>query len=131
MSCRHNLANGTCIRCYPSNPFGREDKDRVDPGPEEDCGPNLEGPGATVALTPSSARTVVAVADGRFAVARVRDGVAGYEIDEARRFDTWAEGRAAAQASNDAAGVSSDEAWRIIESSMAASRAAGTRWTPH
>lgn len=46
MSCRHSLANGTCIRCYPSNPWGRADSDRVDPGPEEDYGPNLEGPGA-------------------------------------------------------------------------------------
>lgn len=46
MSCRHDLANGTCIRCYPDNPYGRSDRDRVDPGPEEDYEPNLEGPGA-------------------------------------------------------------------------------------
>lgn len=46
MSCRHDLANGTCIRCYPSNPWGKADSDRVDPGPEEDYEPNLEGPGA-------------------------------------------------------------------------------------
>lgn len=46
MSCRHDLANGTCIRCYPSNPSGRLERDRVDPGPEENYEPNLEGPGA-------------------------------------------------------------------------------------
>jgi hypothetical protein len=34
MSCRHNLANGTCITCYPSNPFQRASADRIDPGPE-------------------------------------------------------------------------------------------------
>ncbi len=46
MSCRHNLANGTCIRCYPSNPFERTDADRIDPGTESDYEPKLEGPGA-------------------------------------------------------------------------------------
>lgn len=49
MSCRHNLANGTCIRCYPSNPYGRSARDLVDPGPEESYEPNLEGPGAMTA----------------------------------------------------------------------------------
>lgn len=49
MSCRHDLANGTCIRCYPSNPYGRTAHARVDPGPEEDYEPNLEGPGAAIA----------------------------------------------------------------------------------
>lgn len=48
MSCRHDLANGTCTRCYPGNPFGRSDGERVDPGPEEGYGANLEGPGAVV-----------------------------------------------------------------------------------
>lgn len=37
MSCRHDLANGTCSRCYAGT---------IDPGPEEDYGPNLDGPGA-------------------------------------------------------------------------------------
>ena len=39
MSCRHDLANGTCSRCYPQT-------GNIDPGPEEDCEANLEGPGA-------------------------------------------------------------------------------------
>jgi hypothetical protein len=39
MSCRHDLANGTCRRCYPST-------GKMDPGPEEEYEPNLEGPGA-------------------------------------------------------------------------------------
>jgi hypothetical protein len=43
MSCRHNLANGTCTRCYPDNPFKRSDADRVDPAPEVEYEPNLEG----------------------------------------------------------------------------------------
>lgn len=46
MSCRHSLANGTCTRCYPANPFERDARDRVDPGPEESYEPSLEGPGA-------------------------------------------------------------------------------------
>lgn len=127
MSCRHELANGTCVRCYPGNPFGREDKDRVDPGPEENYEPNMEGPGAVPA--PRDAWTVVAVGDG-IGVAKVTENVAGYVIDTARTPRSWAEGRAAAQALNDAAGVSPDEAWRVIESSMAASRSAGLRWGP-
>lgn len=51
MSCRHDLANGTCTRCYPSNPYGRTDSDRIDPGPEEDYSSNLEGPDAVPAHT--------------------------------------------------------------------------------
>lgn len=51
MSCRHDLANGTCTRCYPDNPFKRAPRDRIDPGPEEDYEPNLEGPGAVPKLT--------------------------------------------------------------------------------
>ena len=51
MSCRHDLANGTCTRCYPGNLHGRADHDRVDPGPEENYGPNLEGPGAVTVAT--------------------------------------------------------------------------------
>ncbi len=39
MSCRHDLANGTCVRCYPKT-------GKIDPGPEEDYGDNLEGAGA-------------------------------------------------------------------------------------
>ncbi len=46
MSCRHNLATGTCTRCYPDNPHQRSAHDRVDPGPEEEYGPNLDGVGA-------------------------------------------------------------------------------------
>ena len=127
MSCRHDLANGTCIRCYPSNPFRHADKDRRDPGPEEDYEPNMDGPGAVPA--PKSVWTVVAV-DGGFGLAKATEDVAGYVIDPTQTPHTWAEGRAAAKAANDAAGVTSDEAWRVVESSMAASRAAGTRWGP-
>lgn len=39
MSCRHDLANGTCRRCYPST-------GTRDPGSEEDYEDNLEGIGA-------------------------------------------------------------------------------------
>lgn len=39
MSCRHDLANTTCVRCYPET-------GKIDPGPEEDYEGNLEGPGA-------------------------------------------------------------------------------------
>jgi hypothetical protein len=46
MSCRHSLANGTCTRCNPTNPDGRAFADRVDPGPEHNYEPNLDGPGA-------------------------------------------------------------------------------------
>lgn len=49
MSCRHDLAIGTCIRCYPDNPDKRSAQDRVDPGPEEGYAPNIDGPGAVPA----------------------------------------------------------------------------------
>jgi hypothetical protein len=45
VSCRHERANGTCIRCYPKT-------GTIDPGPESDYEPNMdyepgmEGPGA-------------------------------------------------------------------------------------
>jgi hypothetical protein len=39
VSCRHDLANGTCRRCYPST-------GALDPGPEEVYEDNLEGIGA-------------------------------------------------------------------------------------
>jgi hypothetical protein len=39
MSCRHDLALGTCKRCYPS-------QGSIDPGAEEEYAPNLEGIGA-------------------------------------------------------------------------------------
>jgi len=39
MSCRHDLANGTCRRCYPTT-------GTVEPGLEEEYEENLEGPGA-------------------------------------------------------------------------------------
>lgn len=62
MSCRHNLANGTCIRCYPDNPDSRSD--RVDPGPEERYFPNLDGPGAEPAASISSLAAGIAEAGG-------------------------------------------------------------------
>ncbi len=131
MSCRHSLANGTCIRCYPDNPFQREDKDRVDPGPEEDYEPNLEGPGAVPAPVPITAWTVVAVGEAKFGVARVRENVAGYAIDVSKGLaDTWAAAYATAKRTNEAENLSPEDVWRVIESSMAASRAAGLRWEP-
>jgi hypothetical protein len=39
MSCRHDLANTTCRRCWPST-------GTVEPGPEEEYEPNMEGLGA-------------------------------------------------------------------------------------
>lgn len=39
MSCRHDLATGTCSRCYPST-------GKVHPGPEEEYEDNMEGVGA-------------------------------------------------------------------------------------
>lgn len=45
MSCRHDLANGTCRRCYPET-------GTLDPGPEESYEPNLEGPGAVPVMVP-------------------------------------------------------------------------------
>jgi hypothetical protein len=126
MSCRHDLANGTCVRCYPGNPSKREDKDRVDPGPEENYQPNLEGPGAM----PTAARTVVALTDGRFAVAVVQEGVAGYSVDMTKTTSTWHAAQILADMDNKAAGVTREEAWRIAQSSMNASRTAGIRWGP-
>ena len=41
MSCRHDLANGTCITCYPTT-------GKLDPGPGPHL-PNLDGPGAVPA----------------------------------------------------------------------------------
>lgn len=47
MSCRHDLANTTCSRCYPDRGgLDSNGKPQVDPGPEESYEPNLEGPGA-------------------------------------------------------------------------------------
>lgn len=73
--------------------------------------------------------TVVATPDG-VALAVVRRGEAGYAVDTTRTVASWADGRATATASNAAAGVTPEDAWEIIESSMVASRAAGLRWGP-
>lgn len=76
----------------------------------------------------------VAVAIGasaKFGVATVQESVAGYEIDVSkRRTDTWAAADREARRANEDAGLSPEDAWRIIESSMAASRATGLRWGP-
>ena len=53
MSCRHDLAIGTCITCYPSNPYSRATADRINPGPEDAYEPNLDGPGALPDPRPS------------------------------------------------------------------------------
>jgi len=78
----------------------------------------------------AAAWVAVALAPDRWGVAVVQDGVAGYAIDASRPADTWTTARRSALSANEAAGVSSEEAWRVLESSMAASRAAGTRWGP-
>lgn len=77
-----------------------------------------------------AARTVVALRGGRFAVAVVREGVAGYSVDVTKTADTWRAAWDAAHADNEAAGITPEAAWRIVESSMGASRAAGIRWGP-
>jgi hypothetical protein len=53
MSCRHDLALGTCTSCYPTT-------GKIEPNPENGCEENLEGPGAaplTVPLKLTSAET--------------------------------------------------------------------------
>lgn len=79
-----------------------------------------------------SAWTAVAIgASAKFGVATAQENVAGYEIDTSKRLtDTWAAADREARRANEAAGLSPEDAWRIVESSMAASRAAGLRWGP-
>lgn len=76
--------------------------------------------------------TAVAIgASHKYGVATAQEGVAGYEIDASkRRTDTWAAADREARRANEDAGLSPEDAWRIIESSMVASRAAGLRWGP-
>jgi len=52
MSCRHDLALTTCMRCYPAT-------GTIAPGPECDYAPNLDGPGA---VTMSDTLTKIAEA---------------------------------------------------------------------
>lgn len=76
----------------------------------------------------------VAVAIGasaKFGVAAAQEGVAGYEIDASKGLaDTWAAADREARRANEAAGLSPEDAWRVVESSMTASRATGLRWGP-
>ena len=44
MSCRHDLAGGTCARCYPAT-------GKIQPGPEDDYEDNMDGPGAVTSIT--------------------------------------------------------------------------------
>jgi predicted alpha/beta-hydrolase family hydrolase len=83
-------------------------------------------------MSDQRAWTAVAIgASAKFGVAAVQEGVAGYEIDAPKGLtDTWAAAHALASRANEAAGLSPNDAWRIIESSIAASRAAGLRWGP-
>jgi hypothetical protein len=76
--------------------------------------------------------TAVAVgASAKFGVATVQEDIAGYEIDASKKLtDTWAAADREARRANETAGLSPEDAWRIVESSMAASRAAGLRWGP-
>lgn len=76
------------------------------------------------------ARTVVALTDGRFAVAVVQEDVAGYAVDTTKTARTWHAAQILADAGNEAAGVTREDAWRIAQSSMNASRTAGIRWGP-
>lgn len=81
-----------------------------------------------------TAWVAVAVAVGasaKFGVATVQENIAGYEIDVSKGLaDTWAAADREARRANEVAGLSPEDTWRIIESSMAASRAAGLRWGP-
>lgn len=81
-------------------------------------------------MSNAAAWVAVALTQDRWGVAVVQEGVAGYAIDEAKPVGTWTAARRAALTANEAAGVSPEEAWRVLDSSMAASRAAGTRWGP-
>ena len=83
-------------------------------------------------MSDQRAWTAVAIgASAKFGVATVQEGIAGYEIDASKRLtDTWAAADREARRANEAAGLSLNDAWRIVESSMAASRAAGLRWGP-
>ena len=74
--------------------------------------------------------TAVSLIDSNWSIAVVQEDVAGYSIDATRSADTWSAAHEAALTANEAAGVSPEETWRVLESSMAASRAAGTRWGP-
>lgn len=78
----------------------------------------------------SAAWTVVALGDGRFAAAIVHEDVPGYAIDSTRAPGTWQDVQASVCAGNAATGVSTEDAWRVVASSMRASRAAGARWGP-
>jgi hypothetical protein len=49
MSCRHDLATGTCNRCYPNT-------GTIEPGPEEEYEPNMEGIGAVTAAEYQAAK---------------------------------------------------------------------------
>lgn len=76
------------------------------------------------------AHTVVATREGKFAVAIVQENQSGYAVDTAKISNTWGEAWRIAHADNEAIGVTPDDAWRIVESSMKASRAEGERWGP-
>lgn len=67
MSCRHDLANGTCLRCYPKS-------GSLDPGSESDYEPNLEGPGAVT-------KEQFMSADSKQVVKTIRGG--GLEFEQA------------------------------------------------
>ena len=46
MSCRHDLANTTCVRCYPDRGgLDSNGRPQIDPGPGPHA-PNMDGPGA-------------------------------------------------------------------------------------
>jgi hypothetical protein len=64
MSCRHDLALGTCRRCYPST-------GTIDPDAEEEYEPNLEGPGA-IAREEYAERCAVVQGGGRCQRPRAR-----------------------------------------------------------
>lgn len=75
-------------------------------------------------------RVAIALDRDKWCVVIVQEDVAGYVIDATKTASTWLVAKHVAQTANEVAGVSPEETWRILESSMAASRAAGTRWGP-
>ena len=89
VSCRHDFANGTCIRCYPARPEHIPVKNRRDPGPEEDYEPNLEGPGAvpatrSVTLDLDTAKRLIAELRAAHGAIRDARGLAAqqFQVDD-------------------------------------------------
>jgi hypothetical protein len=118
MSCRHDLANGTCRRCYPTT-------GTIDPGPEEDYEPNLDGPGAVTAEQYMREQRDHFIAEAKRLRARVDDElspkVAQLEADLRAAIDERDRAQAALAAERE---VSDSRQQRIAELEGLASLAA-------